>query len=116
MAQSTSPSALDPAQEVRNALAQQSGLPFLALLSASVVESAGRAWSHRWRDRRRETGIAVPHSRTAAGSIRRERGCSKGFFAGQIARFGGLHRAAAPRGQGVAVAGTGWDPRADPPL
>ncbi len=51
MAQSTFPSTLDPAQEVHNRLAQQSGLPFLTLLSASVVESACRACKHCWRER-----------------------------------------------------------------
>ena len=51
MVQSTSPSKSDQAGAVRNRLAEQSGLPFLELLSASLVESVCRAWNHRWRKR-----------------------------------------------------------------
>jgi hypothetical protein len=49
--QSTSPSARDQADVVRDRLAQQSSLPFLELLSTSLVESVCRAWNHRWRKR-----------------------------------------------------------------
>jgi hypothetical protein len=36
---------------IRNQLDQQTGLPFLELLSATEVESTCRAWNHRWRNR-----------------------------------------------------------------
>jgi hypothetical protein len=39
------------AEAVRNQLAQQTGLPFLDLLSASEVESTCRAHNHKWRKR-----------------------------------------------------------------
>ena len=51
MVQSTSRSAGDQAGAVRNQFDEQSGLPFLEVLSASEVESACRAWNHRWRNR-----------------------------------------------------------------
>jgi Transposase DDE domain len=51
VAQSTYRSTGGQAGAVRNQLGQQTGLPFLELLSASEVESACRACSHRWRNR-----------------------------------------------------------------
>jgi hypothetical protein len=48
---STSPLADDAARAVRHQFDEQSGLPFLKVLSASEVESACRAWNHRWRNR-----------------------------------------------------------------
>jgi hypothetical protein len=51
VAQSTSRSAGGQADAVRSQFAQQPGLPFLELLSATEVESACRARSHRWRNR-----------------------------------------------------------------
>jgi hypothetical protein len=51
VAQSTSRSAGGQADAVRDQFAQQTGLPFLELLSATEVESACRARSHRWRNR-----------------------------------------------------------------
>jgi hypothetical protein len=48
---STSRLAGDEASAVRNQFDDQSGLPFLEVLSASEVESACRAWNHRWRNR-----------------------------------------------------------------
>jgi hypothetical protein len=48
---STSRLAADEASAVRNQFDEQSGLPFLEVLSASEVESACRAWNHRWRNR-----------------------------------------------------------------
>ena len=44
-------SAERPSRAVRNQFDQQTGLPFLEVLSASEVESACRAWNHRWRNR-----------------------------------------------------------------
>jgi Transposase DDE domain len=49
--QSTSHTAGDQADAVRNQFAQQGGLPFLEVLSPSEVESSCRSWSHRWRSR-----------------------------------------------------------------
>jgi hypothetical protein len=49
--QSTSRSMSGQAEAVRNQLAQQTGLPFLDLLSASEVESTCRAHNHKWRKR-----------------------------------------------------------------
>jgi len=49
--QSTSHTAGDQADAVRNQFAQQAGLPFLEVLSASEVESTCRSWGHRWRKR-----------------------------------------------------------------
>jgi Transposase DDE domain len=49
--QSTSDPAGDEVGAVRDQLDRQSGLPFLDVLSASEVESACRAWDHRWRNR-----------------------------------------------------------------
>jgi hypothetical protein len=51
VAQSTSRSAGGQADAVRSQFAQQTGLPFLELLSATEVESACRACGHRWRKR-----------------------------------------------------------------
>ena len=51
MVQSTSHAAGDQANAVRNQFAEQTGLPFLELLSASEVESTCRSRSHRWRNR-----------------------------------------------------------------
>ncbi len=51
MDQSTSRSMSGQAEAVRNQLAQQTGLPFLDLLSASEVESTCRAHNHKWRKR-----------------------------------------------------------------
>ncbi len=50
MVLSTSRLARDRAGAVRNQLDEQSGLPFLEILSASEVESACQAWNHRWRN------------------------------------------------------------------
>jgi hypothetical protein len=49
--QSTSSSIGDQADTIRNQLDQQSGLPFLELLSATEVESSCRSWNYRWRSR-----------------------------------------------------------------
>jgi len=51
VAQSTSRSTGGQAGVVREQFAQQSGLPFLDILSASEVEASCRAWNHRWRNR-----------------------------------------------------------------
>jgi Transposase DDE domain len=51
VAQFTSYSAGCKAGAVRDQFAQQVGLPFLQVLSASVVESICRSCSHRWRNR-----------------------------------------------------------------
>ena len=51
MVQSTSPSAGGQAGAVRDQFDEQSGLPFLDVLSASEVESTCRAWNHHWRNR-----------------------------------------------------------------
>ncbi len=51
MAQSTSRSADGQAGAVRSQFAQHTGLPFVDLLSATEVESACRACSHRGRKR-----------------------------------------------------------------
>ncbi len=51
MAQSTSRLTGGRAGAVRDQIAQQSGLPFLDVLSASEVEANCRAWNHRWRNR-----------------------------------------------------------------
>ncbi len=51
MVHSTSRLAGDEAGAVRNQFDEQSGLPFLDVLSVSEVESACRAWNHRWRNR-----------------------------------------------------------------
>ena len=51
MVQSTSRSAGGQAGAVRNQFAQQSGLPFLDVLSATEVESTCRAYNHKWRNR-----------------------------------------------------------------
>jgi hypothetical protein len=39
------------ADAIRNQLGQQTGLPFLELLSTTQVESTCRDWNHRWRSR-----------------------------------------------------------------
>ena len=51
MVQSTSRSTGGQADAVRNQFAQQTGLPFLEVLSATEVESACRARNHKWRNR-----------------------------------------------------------------
>jgi Transposase DDE domain len=51
VAQSTSRSTGGQAGAVRDQFAQQSGLPFLEVLSASEIESTCRAWNHKWRNR-----------------------------------------------------------------
>ena len=51
MVQSTSPSTGGQAEAVRDQFAQQTGLPFLDVLSASEVESTCRAHNHTWRAR-----------------------------------------------------------------
>ena len=51
MVHSTSRRAGDEASAVRNQFDEQSGLPFLEVLSVSEVESACRARNHRWRNR-----------------------------------------------------------------
>ncbi len=51
MDQFTFDSSNGQAEAVRDQLARQTGLPFLELLSATEVESACRAWNHRWRNR-----------------------------------------------------------------
>ena len=51
MVHSTSRPAGDEASAVRNQFDEQSGLPFLDVLSAAEVESACRARNHRWRNR-----------------------------------------------------------------
>ena len=51
MVQSTSPSTGGQAEAVRDQFAQQTGLPFLDVLSASEVESSCRAHKHKWRAR-----------------------------------------------------------------
>jgi Transposase DDE domain len=51
VAQSTSRSTGGQAGAVRGQVAQQSGLPFLDILSASEVEASCCAWNHRWRNR-----------------------------------------------------------------
>jgi hypothetical protein len=49
--QSTEPWSRDPLPSIRHRLGQQTGLPFLDLLSRSSVEAACRRCHHRWRDR-----------------------------------------------------------------
>jgi Transposase DDE domain len=49
--QSTSHTAGGQADAVRNQFAQQPGLPFLEVLSASEVDATCRSWGHRWRNR-----------------------------------------------------------------
>jgi hypothetical protein len=51
VAQSNSRSTGGQAGAVRNEFVQQTGLPFLELLSATEVESTCRALSHQWRNR-----------------------------------------------------------------
>jgi hypothetical protein len=51
VAQSTSHSTGSQAVAVRDQFAQQTGLPFLEVLSATEVESTCRARSHKWRSR-----------------------------------------------------------------
>ena len=51
MVQSSSPSAGGQAEAVRDQFAQQTGLPFLDILSTSEVESSCRAHKHKWRAR-----------------------------------------------------------------
>ena len=51
MAQSTSRSDCGQADTVRSQFAQQPGLPFLEVLSATEVETTCRAWNHNWRNR-----------------------------------------------------------------
>jgi hypothetical protein len=49
--QSTPVPALDPVQDVRTRLEQESGLPFLEHLSADRVDSVCRTVNHCWRQR-----------------------------------------------------------------
>ena len=49
--QSTFRSTAGQAEAVRDQFAQQTGLPFLDLLSPTEVESTCRAWNHKWRNR-----------------------------------------------------------------
>jgi hypothetical protein len=49
--QSTSHSSGGQADAVRDQFAEQSGLPFLEVLSAAEVESTCRVWNHKWRTR-----------------------------------------------------------------
>jgi hypothetical protein len=49
--QSTSPSTGGQVEAVRDQFAQQTGLPFLDVLSASTVEATCRAHNHKWRSR-----------------------------------------------------------------
>ena len=51
MVQSISHSASGQADAVRNQFDQQTGLPFVEVLSAHEVESTCRAWNHKWRSR-----------------------------------------------------------------
>jgi Transposase DDE domain len=51
VAQSTSRSDRGQADTVRSQFAQQPGLPFLEVLSATEVETTCRAWNHKWRNR-----------------------------------------------------------------
>jgi hypothetical protein len=51
VAQSTSRSDCGQADTVRSQFAQQPGLPFLEVLSATEVETTCRAWNHKWRNR-----------------------------------------------------------------
>lgn len=51
VAQSTASTARDQFIRRRDQLVQQEGVPFLAILSRSVVETACRAWHHLWRER-----------------------------------------------------------------
>ncbi len=51
MVQSTSHTAGGQADAVRNQFADQSGLPFVDILSASEVDATCRSWGHRWRNR-----------------------------------------------------------------
>jgi hypothetical protein len=51
VAQSTSRSDCGQADTVRSQFAQQPGLPFLEVLSATEVETTCRAWNHNWRNR-----------------------------------------------------------------
>jgi DDE family transposase len=49
--QSTFDSTAGQAGAIRNQLDQQTGLPFLELLSPTEVESTCRVWNHQWRSR-----------------------------------------------------------------
>ena len=51
MVQSTFPSTGGQAEAVRDQFVQQTGLPFLDLLSANEVEATCRAHNHKWRAR-----------------------------------------------------------------
>ena len=51
MVQSTFPSTGGQAGAIRDQFAEQSGLPFLEVLSAAEVETTCRAWNHKWRNR-----------------------------------------------------------------
>jgi hypothetical protein len=51
VAQSTASTPRDQFVQLRDQLAHRQGLPFLAILSRSVVEAACRAWQHQWRER-----------------------------------------------------------------
>lgn len=51
MAQSTPPSSRHQFDSLRNQLGQQTGLPFLTLLSRALVEAACRDCNHPWRKR-----------------------------------------------------------------
>src|SRR5512135_2419699 len=51
MAQPTAPATREHFHAVRDALQQQPGLPFLALLSQTLVEAACRHCNHPWRKR-----------------------------------------------------------------
>ena len=51
MAQFNVPSTRDPIDSLRNQLKQKPGLPFLELLSRSLVEAACRHCNHQWRKR-----------------------------------------------------------------
>jgi hypothetical protein len=51
MAQSTAPSTREQMDVLRDELKQQQGLPFLALLSQTLVEAACRHSNHTWRKR-----------------------------------------------------------------
>lgn len=51
MAHPTAPAPAGPFASARDRLARQQGLPFLAILSRSLVEAACRALGHQWRER-----------------------------------------------------------------
>jgi hypothetical protein len=51
VAHPTAPAPRAPFVSIRDRLARQEGLPFLALLGRSAVEAACRAVGHQWRDR-----------------------------------------------------------------